>query len=71
MPRITAAKLFRNLGDKAAIPRGRRYGWHSFRRAFANTLRDVPLRDLKDEGGWKSERTVVEVYLQPDQERLA
>jgi len=42
--------------------------WHSFRRAFANTLRDVSLRDLKDLGGWKSTRTVVQVYQQPSED---
>jgi hypothetical protein len=31
-------------------------------------LRDVPLRELKDLGGWKSERTVVAVYLRPDEQ---
>jgi hypothetical protein len=35
---------------------------------FANALRDVPLRELKDLGGWKSERTVVAVYLRPDEQ---
>jgi hypothetical protein len=56
------------VGDAAGIPSGKRYGWHSFRRAFANALRDVPLRELKDLGGWKSERTVVAVYLRPDEQ---
>jgi hypothetical protein len=37
-------------------------------RAFSNALRDVPLRELKDLGGWKSERTVVAVYLRPDEQ---
>jgi integrase len=61
-------KLWTELRDAAGIPSGKRYGWHSFRRAFANALRDVPLRELKDLGGWKSERTVVAVYLRPDEQ---
>jgi len=36
--------------------------------AFANALRDVPLCELKDLGGWKSAATIVRVYLQPDQQ---
>ena len=52
----------------AGIPAGERYGWHSFRRAFANALRNVPLRDLKDLGGWKTEQTVVAVYLKVDEQ---
>jgi len=62
----------RSCGRSCVMRRGfqalKRYGWHSFRRAFANALRDVPLRELKDLGGWKSERTVVAVYLRPDEQ---
>jgi integrase len=61
-------KIWTELRQAAGIPSGKRYGWHSFRRAFANALRDVPLRELKDLGGWKSERTVVAVYLRPDEQ---
>jgi hypothetical protein len=28
----------------------------------------VPLRELKDLGGWKTEKTVIGTYLQPDQD---
>lgn len=59
--------LWKRLATAAGIPKGERYGWHSCRRAFANTLRDVPLRDLKDLGGWKTERTVVSIYQQPSE----
>jgi integrase len=59
--------LWPALRSAAGIPVGERYGWHSFRRAFANALRDVPLRELKDLGGWKSQGTVVAVYLRPDE----
>jgi integrase len=68
LPRDTVQKLWRNLAKAASIPRGEGYGWHSFRRAFANALRDVPLRELKDLGGWKSAATIVKVYLQPDEQ---
>jgi integrase len=59
--------LWKRLAPKAGIPTGERYGWHSFRRAFANNLRDVALKDLQNLGGWTTERTVVAVYQQPDQ----
>jgi integrase len=62
-----AAKLWRAIGDAAGIPAGNRIGTHSFRRAFANRLRDVPMRELKDLGGWKTEKTVIGTYLQPDE----
>lgn len=62
------ANLWKRLASLAAIPSGRRYGWHSMRRSFANRHRRAPLRDLKDLGGWKSTRTVIDVYLGPDEE---
>lgn len=60
-------ELWPALCEAAGIPTGERYGWHSFRRAFAKPLRDVPLRELKDLGGWKNQGTVVAVYLRPDE----
>jgi integrase len=68
MTRQEACTLWRKIADGAGIKPGTRLGTHSFRRAFANRLRDVNLRDLKDLGGWKTEKTVVGVYLQPDQD---
>ena len=41
-------------------------GWHSCRRAFANRLRRAPLRDLQALGGWKTAKTVVDIYLKDD-----
>ena len=67
MSREDATDLWSTLARRAEIPKGQRYGWHSFRRSFANQLRDVPLKELQTLGGWKSERTVVQVYLQPDE----
>jgi integrase len=68
LPRDTVQKVWATLAKAASIPRGVGYGWHSFRRAFANALRDVPLRELKDLGGWKSTATIVKVYLQPSEQ---
>jgi integrase len=68
MTRDMAASLWRQIADAAGIAEGSRIGMHSFRRAFANRLRGVPLRELKDLGGWKTEQTVIGTYLQPDQD---
>jgi integrase len=67
MTRNEANKLWRAIADTAGIKDVSRLGTHSFRRAFANRLRDVPLRELKDLGGWKTEKTVIGTYLQPDE----
>jgi integrase len=66
MSRDMAALLWRRIADATGIKAGGRIGTHSFRRAFANRLRNVALRELKDLGGWKNEHTVIGTYLQPD-----
>jgi integrase len=68
MTKDMAALLWRRIADSAGIKEGSRIGTHSFRRAFANRLRHIPLRELKDLGGWKTEQTVIGTYLQPDQD---
>lgn len=68
MSREGACKLWRAIAHAAGIKAGGRVGTHSFRRAFANRLRDVPRRELKHFGGWKTEKTVIGTYLQPDQD---
>ena len=40
--------------------------WHSLRRKFATDLKDVPLPDLQELGGWKTAQTILECYQQPD-----
>jgi integrase len=46
----------------AGLERVERRGWHSLRRKFATELREAPLRDLCDLGGWKDPDTVVRCY---------
>ncbi len=45
-------------------------GWHSLRRRFATDLKQIPLRDLCDLGGWKDPDTVVRCYQATDEEDL-
>jgi integrase len=70
IPRETAHKMWKRLATAAKLPVGQRLGWHSFRRAFSNRLHrsGAPFRDLQDLGGWKSPKTLTEVYLLPDEE---
>ncbi|MFL5612397.1 MAG: tyrosine-type recombinase/integrase [Gemmatimonadaceae bacterium] len=70
MPRETVHKMWIRLATAAKLPVGQRLGWHSFRRAFSNRLHrsGAPFRDLQDLGGWKSPKTLTEVYLLPDEE---
>jgi integrase len=45
-----------------------RMGWHSLRRKFATELKDVPLTDLAELGGWKTTETLVGCYQRPDRD---
>lgn len=67
LPRDTAQRIWQRIAKAAKLPEKERYGWHSFRRAFANRYRRAPLRDLQDLGGWKSAATLLKVYLRADE----
>ncbi len=42
-------------------------GWHALRRKFATELKQVPLKDLCQLGGWKEPQTVLKCYQKPDE----
>ena len=67
LPRDTVQRLWQRLAITANSPKGERYGWHSFQRAFANRYRRAPLRDLQDLGGWRSSATLMKVHLRSDE----
>lgn len=54
--------------ELAGLEHEKGMGWHGLRRKFATELKDVPLPDLCQLGGWKTSRTVLECYQQPDAE---
>jgi hypothetical protein len=58
--------VWNRLTAIARLPVGKRYGWHALRRQFASELKHTPLNDLCALGGWKSPKTVLECYIQPD-----
>jgi integrase len=65
--RYHASKVWKRLAAIAKLPTGKRYGWHALRRQFASELKHTPLNDLCALGGWKSPKTVLECYIQPDE----
>ncbi len=69
-PKGTLDHLFSAVAKQAkvSLPRGAR--WHSLRRKFATELKDIPLKDLCDLGGWKDAKTVLTCYQQPDEQRM-
>lgn len=42
-------------------------GWHSLRRKFASDLKGVPLKTLRELGGWKTHRTILMCYQHVDE----
>ena len=54
----------------AGLPHEKGMGWHSLRRKFATELKDTPLKDICQLGGWKSPQTVLTCYQQPDQDTM-
>jgi integrase len=59
--------LWRRMAAVAGLPEGERYGWHSMRRAFADSIKGAALRDQKDLGGWKTIKTLVDIYQAADE----
>ena len=63
--------LMRNWWGKAqklaGLQRTERLGWHSLRRKFATELRNAPLKDLCELGGWKDPNTILKCYQQADE----
>ena len=43
---------------------------HSLRRKFATELKDEPLKDLCQLGGWKDPQTVLKCYQTADEESM-
>lgn len=64
----SASSTTRPQGEEAA---GLEYvhglGWHGLRRKFPTELKAVPLPDLQHLGGWKTHRTILDCYQQPDE----
>ena len=63
-------KLWERAEKLAGLEPIRWLGWHSLRRRFATDLKEIPLRDLCDLGGWKDPDTVVKCYQTADEEDL-
>lgn len=63
-------KWWRRAEKLAALEPVKRRGWHSLRRKFASELKDTPLADLRDLGGWKDHNTILRCYQRPDEERM-
>lgn len=68
--RDTLNKWWQRFAHAAELPKRQGYGWHSCGRGFANRLHraGAALKDLQGLGGWKTSATLVEVYLQADED---
>ena len=64
-----ARALLLRAYEAAGIPEDERFGWHSYRRKWADERKHLPRKDVAAAGGWLSERTL-DLYEQPDQETI-
>lgn len=64
--RHTFAKWWRAAETKAGWAHVARMGGHALRRLFATELKAAPRVDVAYAGGWKSVRTLEEIYQKPD-----
>jgi len=69
--KLVSRHLVRDWWDRgaklAALPKGRRLGYHSLRWKFATEMKHTPLKDLAHLGGWKSPQTILACYQLPDE----
>ncbi len=68
--RNTVRHWWDRLEALANLPQVKGRGWHSLRRKFADENDELPLSQLMALGGWKSSKTVVEIYQSPSEEKL-
>jgi hypothetical protein len=64
--RSTFAKWWRRAETLAELDPSPRMGWHALRRKFATEMKDAPLSDLMELGGWKSSATLQKCYIAAD-----
>jgi hypothetical protein len=50
----------------AELPKLRGGVWHPYRRKWATARKGLPLADVAQAGGWKSQETLARCYQQPD-----
>ena len=70
MHRVSTYRWWRKAQALAGLDPKRGRSWHSLRRKFASDLMDLPLKVLCELGGWKSAKTVLRCYQQPDEAQL-
>ena len=61
---------WKKAGESAGLQPVEGRGWHSLRRKFATELKDEPLKDLCQLGGWKDPQTVLKCYQTTDEESM-
>jgi integrase len=67
LSRHTLIHWWERAATAAKLTLPARTGWHALRRQWTTDLKhDLPLKDLAHLGGWKTTRTVADIYQQPD-----
>jgi hypothetical protein len=61
-----AAKWLLAAEQVAELPKLRGGVWHPYRRKWATARKSLPLPDVAQAGGWRSQETLARCYQQPD-----
>lgn len=61
---------FNRARQAVGLPDGERFGYHALRRKFASELKNIPLVDLAQLGGWKTTQTILTCYQRPDEKTM-
>ena len=65
-----ASEWLQKAEELAGLPKQDGSLWHAFRRKWATERKGLPNVDVAAAGGWKTPRTLVEIYQRPDSETM-
>jgi integrase len=68
--RRQVVRWWAQLEAAAGLVRVKGRGWHSLRRKFASDNDELPASQLMALGGWRSYKTIVEIYQKPREDAL-
>jgi hypothetical protein len=68
--RFRFAEWLEKAYELAGLPRPQGALWHSIRRKFATERKGYFAKDVAEAGGWKDIRSVLNCYMQADEERV-
>lgn len=63
-------RWLRTAEERAKLPKLDGSLWHAYRRAWASSRKDLPLKDVAAAGGWSEVGTLLRCYQMPDDDTI-